>query len=240
MHFKMPFKIKFQRYTAALLIGAMAAVSGCETTGGGVDAGDQVAVMSPAERRWHESNRQFKRTVAKGAIAGAIAGALVGALVTKGKVSGVLIGAAAGAALGAGVGYYVATKNRQYANREEELSAKITAADKEAVAYRQTADAAEEYAVWQRQRIRTMKADLRAKRITQQKYNAERDKAKKQVVVMRTRAKEAQKVHTEIDLDKKKLARGGQNTRNLAQSEADLLRSSQRFNKAADDLEAAL
>ena len=231
---------KFKRYTAVLLIGAMGVVSGCETTGGSAGGGDQYASMSPAERRWHESNRQFNRTVAKGAVAGAVAGALVGALVSKNKVTGALVGAAAGAAIGAGVGYYVATKNRQYANREDELNAKITAADKEAVAYRQTADAAEEYAAWQRQRIRKMKADLRAKRVSQQQYNAEREKTRKQVAVMRKRSSEAKKVHSEIDLDKKRLANSGKKTRNLAQSEADLLRSSQRFDKAANDLEAEL
>ena len=85
-----------------------------------------------------------------------------------------------------------------------------------------------------------MKADLRAKRITQAQYNAEKAKTRKQVAVMRKRAKEAEKVHTEIDLDKKKLATANNNNRKLAQSEADLLRSSQRFNKAADDLEAEL
>ncbi len=237
----MTFTRKTKKFTAVLMIGAMGLLGGCGTTGGADNGGgDSYAAMSPAERRWHQSNRQFNRTVAKGAVAGAVAGALVGALVSKNKVTGALVGAAAGAAIGAGVGYYVATKNRQYANREDELNAKITAADQEAVAYRQTADAAEEYSTWQRQRIRKMKADLRAKRITQSQYNAERDKSKKQVAVMRKRAKEAEKVHTEIDLDKKKLGGPGKSTKNLAQSEADLLRSSQRFNKAANDLEAEL
>lgn len=237
----MKLSAKARKFTAVLMIGAMGAVSGCASTGGGSAGGDgDYAAMSPAERRWHDANRQFNRTVAKGAVAGAVAGALVGALVSKNKVQGAVIGAAAGAAIGAGVGYYVATKNRKYATREAELNAKIEAADKEAVAYRQTADAAEEYAAWQRNRIRRMKADLRAKRITQAQYDSEKAKTRKQVAVMRKRAKEAEKVHTEIDLDKKKPGAATRNNRKLAQSEADLLRSSQRFNKAADDLEAEL
>lgn len=235
-----------KKYTAVLMIGAMAVASGCTSTGGGGGGGDgygggEEASVPPARQRWIDANRRFNRTVATGAVAGAVAGAVIGALVSRrNRVAGAAIGAAAGGAIGAGIGLYVASQNRKYANREEELRAKTSAADQEAVAYRQTADAAEEYAVWQRRRIRRMKADLRAKRITQAQYNAEREKAKKQAAVMRKRASEADKVQSEIDKDRKRLRAEGKSTRPLAQSEADLLRSKQRFNKAANDIEAEL
>jgi hypothetical protein len=85
---------------------------------------EQEAELTPAERRLREQSRRFNRTVWEGVLAGASGGALLGWL-TGDDTKDVLKGAAIGAVVGGLAGAYVAQKQKQYSNREDQLDAMI-------------------------------------------------------------------------------------------------------------------
>lgn len=86
--------------------------------------GQQEQDLSPAEQRLREQSRAFQKTVWEGALIGASAGALWG--IVQGKdteeiLKRTLIGGAAGGLAGA----YVATKQKQYSDTEDQLDSMI-------------------------------------------------------------------------------------------------------------------
>jgi hypothetical protein len=122
---------------AAILMG------GCVTTGGQVSepvsgpaswmsglTGSKAAAttldssLTPSEQRLRRQSQAFQRTVWEGALIGASAGALLGVLQgkdTQGILQRVLIGGAVGGLAGA----YIANKQKQYSNKEDQLDSMI-------------------------------------------------------------------------------------------------------------------
>jgi hypothetical protein len=80
--------------------------------------------LSAAEQRMREQSRGFDRTVWEGTLTGAAGGAVWG-LIGGGDTSDVVRDVAIGAALGSLSGAYVARKQKQYADKEDQLQAMI-------------------------------------------------------------------------------------------------------------------
>jgi hypothetical protein len=131
------------RAAVAVLSVAAVLVAGCETPGGTIGGVGIAAVpswlggggatqtasastgsLSPAEQRMREQSRAFERTVWEGALIGAGAGALIGAL-RGGDTKDILKGALIGGALGGLAGAYVANKQKQYSDKEDQLDSMI-------------------------------------------------------------------------------------------------------------------
>lgn len=116
--------------TAGSLPGSAAAAD--SAAGGGPGrAGDGTGVqasaepdLTPEERRMREQSRAFQKTVWQGALIGAGAGALWG-LLQGDDTRGVLTKAAIGGAAGGLAGLYVAEKQKEFANQEDQLDAMI-------------------------------------------------------------------------------------------------------------------
>jgi flagellar biosynthesis chaperone FliJ len=94
------------------------------------DAGDQTGDqtheqdLTPAEQRLREQSRAFQKTVWEGALIGASAGALWG--IFQGKdTEGILKRALIGGAVGGLAGAYVANKQKQYSDKEDQLDSMI-------------------------------------------------------------------------------------------------------------------
>ena len=80
--------------------------------------------LTESEMRLREQNDNYTTTVLQGAAVGAAIGALIGILQGD-DTKGVAIKAAAGAAVGGLAGAYVAEKQKQYADEEDQLDAII-------------------------------------------------------------------------------------------------------------------
>jgi hypothetical protein len=126
------------------LAAAMVLVGGCVSTGDKVGAstagaGSWVAgltggsstdaasdgSLTPEERRLREQSKAFQKTVWEGVLIGASAGALWG--IVQGKdTEGILKRALIGGAVGGLAGAYVANKQKQYSNKEDQLDSMIS------------------------------------------------------------------------------------------------------------------
>lgn len=80
--------------------------------------------LTPEEERMREQGKAFNKTVIEGAVAGAVLGAVAGALIRR-DLQGALIGGVSGALVGGTTGYYLAEKQKQYANAEQRTDAMI-------------------------------------------------------------------------------------------------------------------
>ena len=114
-------------YIKQFLVVAVTAVFlvGCQTTGGGsyLGAADDTD-MTPAEREMHNRSEAFNRTIWEGVAMGALGGAIIGGLIGR-DWQGAAIGAGIGALAGGVAGNYLASKQRQYASKEQQLNAMI-------------------------------------------------------------------------------------------------------------------
>jgi hypothetical protein len=92
--------------------------------------------LSAEERELRERARRFEMTVWQGALLGGLAGTLIGA-VAGGDVEDAAGGAMLGGTVGAIAGFYVAAKQEQYADAEDQLesmTADVRASNREAEA----------------------------------------------------------------------------------------------------------
>jgi hypothetical protein len=80
--------------------------------------------LTASERRMREQSRNFERTVWEGALIGAAGGALWG-VIRGDETEDVLKKAAIGAAVGGLAGAYVAHKQKQYSDKEDQLDSMI-------------------------------------------------------------------------------------------------------------------
>lgn len=102
---------------------AFSGVSGQSGTTG-TDAAGKDYALTASERRMREQGRKFDKTVWQGALIGAAGGALWG--VIKGDdTKDIFKKAAIGAAAGGLAGAYIAHKQRQYSNKEDQLESMI-------------------------------------------------------------------------------------------------------------------
>ncbi|HYN79544.1 MAG TPA: hypothetical protein VES73_17315, partial [Lamprocystis sp. (in: g-proteobacteria)] len=101
---------------------------GAITGGSGGDpaqtAGSLAAPLSPAEQRLRQQSQAFQRTVWEGALIGAGAGTLWG-VIQGDKPKDVLTKALVGGAVGGLAGAYVASKQKAFSSREDQLDAMI-------------------------------------------------------------------------------------------------------------------
>lgn len=109
-----------RKFGVAAVLSTSLMLGGCVTTGGVPEA-----ELTPAQIEMRESAQAFNRTVWQGVAAGAVAGALIGALAggSGNRTEAALIGAAAGGLAGGLAGNYLATKQREYANAEDQIEA---------------------------------------------------------------------------------------------------------------------
>jgi hypothetical protein len=130
-----------ERRTGGLIIALAAIVSGgCVTTGDiqsatasgwsaltSGQAQSQAAPtesLTPAEQRMRQQSQAFQRTVWEGVLIGASAGTLWG-VIQGDKAKDVLTKALIGGAVGGLAGAYIATKQKQYSNKEDQLDSMI-------------------------------------------------------------------------------------------------------------------
>lgn len=99
-----------------------AAGFGSDTASG--SSGGRDYQLTTSERRMREQSRNFERTVWEGALIGAAGGALWG-MIRGDDTSGVFKKAAIGAAVGGLAGAYIAHKQEQYSNKEDQLDSMI-------------------------------------------------------------------------------------------------------------------
>src|SRR3954451_16478240 len=149
----------------ALAMALCLAVSGCATMGGDEN-------LTPAQRELRDKSARFNETVGTGAVAGALLGAALGALLAgkNSRGGGAAIGAASGAALGAGAGWYLGTRNENFANREQAINARIQAARREAYDYQEMATLSDRIRADNEAKIASLDGQLKAGHITADQY----------------------------------------------------------------------
>ena len=148
----------------SLALASSIALSGCATPGNDPS-------LSPAENQLRASNARFTQTVGEGAATGAVLGGVAGALLGgHNRLQAAAIGAAAGGALGGGAGYLVARNNAARSHSEADYNTAITEAQKDAVAYQQSAVAAQTIANDCVAAINKLDAQYRSGQITAAQY----------------------------------------------------------------------
>jgi hypothetical protein len=85
--------------------------------------------LTPEEQRIRELESNMSKTILQGAAVGAAAGAAI-AWLSGEDTKNIAIAGAAGGAVGAAAGYYIASKQKSYANQEELLESMIEDVDK--------------------------------------------------------------------------------------------------------------
>lgn len=118
---------KTMRASAKVIAVALSAsifLSACQTTNTTKSDGTP---LTPAEMRMREQAATYNQTIAEGAAVGCLIGGGLGLLLGGGKaLENAAVGCAIGLGVGAGAGAYVADKQEQYANEEQQLDAMIT------------------------------------------------------------------------------------------------------------------
>jgi hypothetical protein len=216
----------------ALAVAACLAVSGCATQG------DENLTQSQRELR--DKSGRFNETVATGAIAGAALGALLGALAGgKGnRGGGAAVGAAAGGLLGGGTGWYLATRNEDYANREQALNARISAARREANDYQHMADLSDRVRADNEAKIASLDGQLKAGQITGEQYRRETASIQEDVRRLQAALEHNEKVQVGLRQDAARAP--GAAAADLRGSQADLEASRRRIAENTDALVRAL
>lgn len=181
----------------ALLAASLLLLQACATTNAGGEP------LSPAQQQLRSQTERFNDTVATGVVVGAIALGLLGALLggNNSRGQGAVLGAAAGAALGGAAGYYIATRNEQFANREQAANARIAAANREANDLERTALAAEQVAKENRARLAQLQAKVRAGEATASQLRAQAQTAQTDLGLMNEAIEHSRKVESAMRAD---------------------------------------
>jgi hypothetical protein len=171
------------------------ALTGCVTA--------QDAQLSPAEQRLNQSASRFNETVATGAVVGAVLGAFLGALVAgpNNRQEGAMFGAAAGTALGAGSGYYIATRNEQYASREQAMNARITAAQREVDSFRDLAQSSRQVTEENMRKLSALRQRFDARQISADEYRRQAASSRQMSDLMTKAISEGEKVSRQLEQD---------------------------------------
>jgi hypothetical protein len=202
------------------------AVSGCVTTSESAES------LTPAQRELRQQTERFNETVAIGAAVGAGLGCALGLLVdSRNRGRGCAAGAALGGLAGAGSGYYIASRNEQYASREQGANARAAAARKEAEDLSRTADVAERVTRENKAQLAQLDAKFRAGQITAAQYRDQTAAMREDAKTIRRASEEAGKVSGTMSTD------GGDGVRQQATRVAQAQR---RLDSSARELEQAL
>lgn len=102
-----------------MAMAALSVLAGCVTTGNTPNR-----PLTVAEQKMRQEAEVYNSTLLEGALIGCALGALVGFTSSnKDARTNAAVGCAAGGALGVGAGYYIAEKQKQYADTESQLEA---------------------------------------------------------------------------------------------------------------------
>lgn len=224
--------------TVALLIGTLG-LGGCVSNSYSFGDGGYDQPLTPAQAALRDQTDRFNETVGTGVAAGAILGAVLGALVdSDNRGRGAAIGAVAGGALGGVSGYYIATQNESYSNREQALDARISAAQREAQSYRQIAASSARVAADNRQRIAQLEAQYRAGKITAKEYRDRTASMQEDLHLMDQALANANDVRQKIGEDSRYADGYGRSS--LGQSSSDIGQSAAQIARSRDELARAL
>ena len=160
-----------------VVVVSLSLLAGCASARG--SAGGESAAQSALE----EADERFNTTMAEGALIGAVLGAAIGAAAGGGR--GAAIGALGGTAVGVAAGYAVARNNYAQAQTEQNLQAMIAEAQKDAQAYRRSAEASQQIAIEARTRADQLAAQYAAKTISAGQYRASMESYKRSSEIMR-------------------------------------------------------
>jgi uncharacterized protein YcfJ len=197
------------------IIAFSLALAGCVTT--------QDAQLSPAEQRLKQSASRFNETVATGAVAGAVLGAFLGALAAgpNNRQQGAMFGAAAGTAIGAGSGYYIATRNEQYASREQTMNARLTAAQREVDSFRDLAQSSRQVAEENTRKLSALGQRFDARQISADEYRRQAAASRQMSDLMTKTIAEGEKVSRQLDQDTSSASGADQRTLAEAKRQVD-------------------
>jgi gas vesicle protein len=135
---------------------------------------DEAAIeLTPAEKRMREQSRAFQRTVWQGVLIGAGAGALWSVL-RGGDARDALKGALIGGAVGGLAGLYIAHKQRQYANKEDQLDSMISDVRQSNKDTRKLIASVRKVVAEDRRRLASVKRRYRAGKASESELNAMR------------------------------------------------------------------
>lgn len=198
------------RNSAALLLAASLALSGCATK-----TGDRATL--------HDQSDRMTESMAMGAGAGAALGAIIGMIVSDDKAAGAGIGAAAGAALGAGAGYVVNARQQEYASREERLDAMIDATRAEVAESRKTVTAANRVVAEHRRTVNALKAEYRRGTLPAAEYRQRLAVVREDQQALAKIVAGTDRQVAELDKEIAALRREGANTAELAELRRQLI-----------------
>lgn len=227
------------RTTAFALIAALS-LAGCAADGSGFGGGTSDQPLTPAQQQLREQSNRYNTTLATGAVVGALVGAGVGALVSRDRSKGALYGAAIGGAVGTGAGYYVATQNERYANREQEINSRITAARQENETYRQSLVTIQQVVAEDRQKIAALNQRYRQGQVNQAQMRSEVSAIEED----RNRIQRTQEAigatRQRVEADIEAYRRQGVSTTALERERQQLVQNEQRTARELDSLNQAL
>jgi len=140
--------------------------------------------LTPKQRELRELARNqekqaeaFNRTILEGAVIGAALGAGIGALIggdtAQDRLKRAAIGGAAGAVAGALAGKYVAYKQQQYTNREEQMNSMITDVRQLNQENQAILDKMREILAEDKRRVADLKQQYQGKKISEGQYQRE-------------------------------------------------------------------
>jgi len=140
-----------------------------------------------------------------------------------------------GGVAGAGSGYYIATRNQQFATREQAAQARIDAARKEADDLSRTAEVANRVARENKAQLDTLDERYKRSQITAEQYKAQTVAMREDAQTMKRASEEAGKAANQMAADS--AGAGGGAIRDQAVRAAQAKRN---IDTAVAELEAAL
>jgi hypothetical protein len=207
----------------ALLLACGLALAGCSGTPG---AGGSAQDLTGSQQELRQRTSRFNETILTGGLLGAAVGAVGGCLAAgRNCGQGAAIGGVAGGAVGAAAGYYIATRNEQFASREQAAQARIGAARREADDLQRTATVADQVARDNRSRLAELERRYRAGQITAAEYRSEAAPMRDDLEQIRKAQAAAGQARTQMNAD--------------AAGQADLRREAGRVGEAEQRLRGA-
>lgn len=230
-----PLRALRQRAFIGVLVGALG-LYGCTP----LDTNDPT--LTPQQRQLRVEAQRFYQTTAVGIVAGCAAGAILLALLSSGKNRGAnaAIGCAGGAALGGAAGYYVATQNKQYANTEAALNAKIDAAQKEADNFKAIAETSNTVKEQNLERIAELKERLHAGQLTAEQYKDQTKSILQDIEILKKASRENGKVVGEMRADANALRSRGEDAQGLEDTSSQMEEAQQRIDANMEEMVKAL
>ena len=164
--------------------------------------------LTPAQRELRAEAGRFRDTVVTGTAAGtflgcALGAAIVGVLTRDGDAAreACLGAGAVGAAVGGGAGYYIATRNENYAKREQAAHVRLESARRDADDLARTAELARRVSAENEVALIDLEARYRRQAVTAERYRALVGMMRADADAMRAASTGARKVVSGIERD---------------------------------------